>query len=298
MALRWVPLLLGAITFTSGTAGAQDIVPRIEVGPQVTQLYVPARTVGSVTYQPAVGAICSVKIKGNLVGFDSSFSFTPKTPNESTAFAGGRLTQAFFGIRVGISKGRLHLYAKVRPGFASFGNVILQVTPPPAFSFQLGRLTEPALDAGGIVMITISRRFAVRYDVGDTLIFYEAMCYFQDNHRFRPGRLTIYSLRAAFSSVSRWEKCARGFCSLCFRYCFRVTLFGTVGALPVNMDLSRSHRCSASERGGILACPGGGRHRDSGQAEEVTMRVFLKSKLLGASYSCRCLLLRGEAHGH
>src|SRR5207237_394923 len=88
----------------------------------------------------------------------------------------------------------------------SFGNVILQVTPPPAFSFQLGRLTEPALDAGGIVMITISRRFAVRYDVGDTLIFYEAMCYFQDNHRFRPGRLTIYSLRAAFSSVSRWEK--------------------------------------------------------------------------------------------
>src|SRR5207244_11115347 len=56
MALRWVPLLLGAITFTSGTAGAQDIVPRIEVGPQVTQLYVPARTVGSVTYQPAVGA--------------------------------------------------------------------------------------------------------------------------------------------------------------------------------------------------------------------------------------------------
>src|SRR5437016_9736365 len=104
---------------TSGTAGAQDIAPRIEVGPQVTQLYVPARTVGSVTYQPAVGAICSVKIKGNLVGFDSSFSFTPKTPNESTAFAGGRLTQAFFGIRVGISKGRLHLYAKVRPGFAS-----------------------------------------------------------------------------------------------------------------------------------------------------------------------------------
>ena len=99
------------------------------------------------------------------------------------------MTQAFFGIRVGISKGRLHLYAKVRPGFASFGNVILQVTPPPAFSFQLGRLTEPALDAGGIVMITISRRFAVRYDVGDTLIFYEAKVLFPGQPQV-PSRAT------------------------------------------------------------------------------------------------------------
>ena len=184
-----VPFLLGAITFTSATAGAQDIVPRIDVGPQVTQLYVPASTVGSVTYQPAVGGICSVKIKGNLVGFDSAFSFTPKPPNESTAFAGGRLTQAFFGIRVGISKGRVHLYAKLRPGFASFGNVILNITPPPAFSFQLGRLTQPALDAGGIVIVTISRRFAVRYDVGDTLIFYEGKVLSQGQPQI-PSRTT------------------------------------------------------------------------------------------------------------
>jgi hypothetical protein len=172
IALRWVPFLLGAITFTSAAAG-QDVAPRIDVGPQVTQLYVPASTVGSVTYQPAVGVTCSVKIKGNFVGFDSALSFTPKPPNESTTFAGGRLTQAFFGIRVGISKGRVHLYAKFRPGFASFGSVILNITPPPAFRFQFGRLTEPALDAGGIVIVTISRRFAVRYDMGDTLIFYE-----------------------------------------------------------------------------------------------------------------------------
>lgn len=172
IALRWVIFLLAAITFTSAGA-AQDVAPRIEVGPQITQLYVPASTVGSVTYQPAFGATCSVRIRGNLVGLDSAFSFTPKPPNESTTFAGGRLTQAFFGFRVGISKGRVHLYAKLRPGFVSFGSVILRITPPPGFSFEFGRLTEPALDAGGIVQVTISRRLAVRYEVGDTLVFYE-----------------------------------------------------------------------------------------------------------------------------
>lgn len=163
-------VFVAVVCLSSVTTAAQD-TSRFEVGPLLTQMYVPSRTVGSVTYQPAFGGIFSIAIT-RYVEFDSSISFTPKAPNESTAFAGGRMTQGFLGVRAGFRRGRVGLYAKARPGFASFGSIILKITPPPAFSFQLGRLTPPSLDVGGLVIITISRRLAVRYDLGDTLIFY------------------------------------------------------------------------------------------------------------------------------
>lgn len=76
------------------------------------------------------------------------------------------------GVRAGLWKGRIELDAKARPGLASFGSVILRITPPPNLQFFVGRLTEPSLDIGGIVEVRISRRFAVRYEMGDTMIFY------------------------------------------------------------------------------------------------------------------------------
>lgn len=78
------------------------------------------------------------------------------------------------GVRAGLSKGRIAIDAKVRPGLASFGQVILTITPPPKLQFFVGRLTEPSLDIGGIVEVGITRRFAVRYEMGDTMIFYGA----------------------------------------------------------------------------------------------------------------------------
>lgn len=159
--------------FPWGRAAAQDSSPKLEVGPQFTQVYVPKDVVGSVTFQPALGGIFSANIAKRL-GFDSAYSLTPKAPNQSSSFAGGRLTQAFFGARAGISWGRVTYYAKLRPGVVSFGSAILKVTPPPNFLFQFGRLTEPSLDVGGIVMVGISRRFAARYEAGDTLIFYRS----------------------------------------------------------------------------------------------------------------------------
>jgi len=164
--------LLAALLFLQARcAVAQDALPKFEAGPQITQLYVPKNIVGSVTYQPSLGGIFCIAIKRNLA-FDSAVSFTPNVPNESTSFAGGRMTQAFLGARMGFVRGRIGIYAKIRPGVVSFGGAILRVTPSPTFGFQLGRLTEPSLDAGGIVTVAVSRRLAVRYEAGDTVIFY------------------------------------------------------------------------------------------------------------------------------
>jgi hypothetical protein len=154
-------------------ASAQANIARVEFGPELTQIYFPVNPVGSVQYQPGFGAFGSLRLYKTL-RVDSSFSFTPIAPVTGTSDVGGRLTQAFLGVRAGLSKGRIAIDAKVRPGLASFGQVILTITPPPKLQFFVGRLTEPSLDIGGIVEVGITRRFAVRYEMGDTMIFYGA----------------------------------------------------------------------------------------------------------------------------
>jgi len=150
---------------------AQANTARFEFGPQLTQIYFPVNPLGSVQYQPGFGAFGSLRLCKALKA-DSSFSITPTVPITGTSYVGGRLTQAFFGVRAGLSKGRIDLDAKVRPGLASFGSVVLRISPLPSPQFFVGRLTEPSLDIGGVLEVRISRRFAVRYEMGDTMIFY------------------------------------------------------------------------------------------------------------------------------
>lgn len=145
--------------------------PRLEFGPELTQIYLPITPVGSVQYQPGYGAVMCLRTS-TRIGVDTGFSITPTTPIFSSSFAGGRLTEAFFGARIRpLSVRRLELYAKVRPGFVSFGDAILHVSLP-SLQVETGRLTEPALDLGAIALLRISRRWAVRYEMGDTMIHY------------------------------------------------------------------------------------------------------------------------------
>lgn len=146
--------------------------PRLEIGPQITQAYLPVSPVGSVQYQLSIGALGSIRLR-RWIAIDSSLGITPTIPIEGTSFAGGRLTEGFLGARLGFRFRRVEIYGKIRPGFASFGKAILHAgSSGSTLQFETGRLTEPALDLGGIVMIRISRRFAVRYDVGDIFIHY------------------------------------------------------------------------------------------------------------------------------
>ncbi len=144
--------------------------PKLEFGPQLTQWYLPVVPNGSIHYQPGVGAFVSYNFK-RYFGFDAALNFMPSPP-EGSSFAGGRVTQGLFGLRAGIQKGRVGLYGKVRPGFSRFSNVILSVPPPPDDQWVFGPLTKPSLDLGGIITVRVNRRFAVRYELGDTMVFY------------------------------------------------------------------------------------------------------------------------------
>lgn len=158
--------------FGSVVFAQQPNTPRLELGPQLTQIYLPVQPVGNVQYQLGYGMVFSERLFSRL-GADASFSVTPTIPISGTSFAGGRLTEAFFGARVGLFFARhFELYGKVRPGFARFGDVILHTTSSPTLQFQTGSLTDSAVDVGGIAMLRVSRRVGIRYEAGDTIIYY------------------------------------------------------------------------------------------------------------------------------
>ena len=87
-----------------------------------------------------------------------------------------------FGVKAGTRTEHFGLFAKVRPGFLTFDNALraetILVTPGPLgfpigtiSSLRFGRLTQPALDLGGVVEYYPARHWAFRWDMGDTLIF-------------------------------------------------------------------------------------------------------------------------------
>jgi hypothetical protein len=81
-------------------------------------------------------------------------------------FRGSKI-EGLFGAKAGIRRDRFGLFGKLRPGFVHFN----RDTDCPGCSIQ-GNF-EFALDAGGVVEFYPSRKFVVRFDAGDTMIFLE-----------------------------------------------------------------------------------------------------------------------------
>lgn len=93
-------------------------------------------------------------------------------------FSGGQAVEGLFGPKIGLRSENVGIFAKVRPGVISFSNTVQGITVNPtvpfSFSVQTGRLTEPALDLGGVVEVYPSKHWAWRTDLGDTAIFYHS----------------------------------------------------------------------------------------------------------------------------
>lgn len=164
-------ICVAAVLSTVRCQAQSSSLSRFEVGPEINQIYLPVDPVGSVTYQPGLGATGALNIK-RWLGLDGSISFTPNSTSTETSFAGGHLTQLAIGARAGFTRGRFRIYGKLRPGFANFSSLIAHVDPRPPFTFHFASLTAPSLDAGAIVQIDLLRRFSLRYEAGDTMIRY------------------------------------------------------------------------------------------------------------------------------
>jgi hypothetical protein len=157
-----------AIVLCHGRLLAQDSIPKFEVGPQFSYLHV---QLGVVENQAGFGGKFGVNLHRSFA-FDSELNFFPVGSQSSSSFDGGRITQGLFGFKGGLRKERFGVFGKLRPGFITFSKVITSATPPPNFAFTTGRLTEKCLDFGGVAELYFSRRIALRYDFGDTVVFY------------------------------------------------------------------------------------------------------------------------------
>lgn len=81
--------------------------------------------------------------------------------------------QGQFGAKIGKRFERWGWFAKARPGFLGFTEVLVfparPQVPGPVTSV---RKYYPSLDVGGVVEFYISRRWMARFDVGDTIVRY------------------------------------------------------------------------------------------------------------------------------
>ncbi len=141
-----VPLLLLAGGFTS-----QVKAQGLEVGAQVAAHSVPelGETRFGYGFRFTEGLY-------PFVSLDSEINFFPTS---STGNLGE--TQGFFGLKAGLKVGRWGVFAKLRPGFDSFGGG--------SFEQRLTSRTHFALDIGGVVEYYVLPRVALRLDLSDVM---------------------------------------------------------------------------------------------------------------------------------
>ncbi|MCZ2391091.1 MAG: porin family protein [Acidobacteria bacterium] len=153
-------------------------------------------------YESGFGGRFTYNINRNLA-VETEVNYTPSTKTitelawagESTNVpaSGGEKTQVLFGVKYGYRGKRFGVFGKARPGLIHFN-----AFPFVAFSFpvyQNGQQVslvvasseKPAtffnVDVGGVFEYYTSKRTMIRFDVGDTIIRYNA----QDPKQYNPN---------------------------------------------------------------------------------------------------------------
>jgi hypothetical protein len=147
---------------------------KFEFGGQFTTLIVQRRTaLDAVRNEPGFGGFGSYRLLRFLYA-DSSLEFYSRDSKSIGFQDGGRMFQGLFGIKCGITRDRISIFGKARPG------LMVSTDTVTGFSTSQGSnssaLTGPfsmfVLDLGGIVEIRATRRTFVRIDVGDTHLYF------------------------------------------------------------------------------------------------------------------------------
>ena len=169
--------LLASLVCSPATKAQADEVPHYEVGAQFTSITKPDFNGGNTAI--GLGARFTFNLNRS-VALEAVTNFFPQNCRGCGGGIGdnsGNLTQGLFGIKAGKRFHRWGIFAKARPGFASFsegeGRYVSSGTGGPfPFRFEQNRLTNFAMDLGGIIEIYHSKHIVTRFEAGDTLIKY------------------------------------------------------------------------------------------------------------------------------
>jgi Outer membrane protein beta-barrel domain len=156
------------VFFFSAHALAQDSPGRFEVGGNFTAAH------ASFFYAYGPGVEGTVNF-GRHIALDAALDWLPTDHPDN-------VTLGLFGLKVGTRTKHFGFFGKARPGFISFSKVLRDSTiivdpEPPAVtlgtSAHVIRQTERAFDLGGVMEYYPARHWAMRWDVGDMLVFQE-----------------------------------------------------------------------------------------------------------------------------
>lgn len=169
--------LLCLLFVTPSAARAQERdAPKMEVGAHFTTLELNPPDFFGTSTQPGLGGRFAYNATDYL-GLEGEINLMP----QRNFF--GRTVQGQFGVKAGKRWRRAGVFAKARPGFVSFSEVVgfngrtttftrpdgtVVVVPEVGFA----RRTHLSVDVGGVLEFYPSRKFLVRVDAGDTMINY------------------------------------------------------------------------------------------------------------------------------
>jgi hypothetical protein len=143
-------------------------------GAQFSTLIIQRRTaLDAVRNEPGFGGFASYRLLRFLYA-DSSVVFYPRGSKGLGFQDGGRIFQGLFGIKGGITRNRISIFGKVRPGLMLSTDTVTGFTATPGSPTTIiaGPFSTFVLDLGGIVEIYATRRTFIRFDVGDTHLYF------------------------------------------------------------------------------------------------------------------------------
>jgi len=162
-------------------------LPRYEVGGDFSSL-----SLNSGTTLPGLGGRFTYNLNKH-VALEAAGYFFPGKCEFCLGETTGHVGEGLFGIKAGQRFRKWGIFAKARPGFASFSRGAFNITPsstsvssgqgacfgtnpadPPCFRFESTRVTPLAVDLGGVLEFYPSKRIVVRFDVGDTMLHYRS----------------------------------------------------------------------------------------------------------------------------
>src|SRR5262249_19513400 len=105
---------------------------------------------------------------GRHFALDGAFNWLPAGSRDHTI-------QGLFGGKVGTRTEHFGVFGKVRPGFVTRDNQFREFIEIAPISVRFARLTERAIDFGGVLEYYPAKHWALRYDFGDTVVFQEGV---------------------------------------------------------------------------------------------------------------------------
>lgn len=135
-----------------------------------------------------------------MLGVEAELSLYPADFPDRLAFSGAR-TEGLFGVTAGPTFGRIRPFGRLRPGFVTFSEAPQPIACiaifPPLLSCRLAAgETLFAIDFGGGVEVSATRKTFFRVDAGDRMIRYPGPT-FDANRKVQPDSFFGHDFRLA-----------------------------------------------------------------------------------------------------